>query len=159
MKRCPVCNTTFDDVYLSFCPNDGTPLLRMSADEAHTVLMTPSRETDPVPNSVTTPPPAPQAYGWPTTRLDAGCHTPPAIRGPKPAAEPGGRFINPGLISITLVGSVAGLLLFARVILGIVALMQIRQDPTRSAVSNGSDWDDHGGIVLAIYVCHGNRHS
>ena len=47
MKRCPVCNTTFDDPYLSFCPNDGTPLLRMSADEAHTVLMTP-RETDEV---------------------------------------------------------------------------------------------------------------
>ena len=27
MKRCPVCNSTFDDPYLSFCPNDGTPVV------------------------------------------------------------------------------------------------------------------------------------
>ncbi len=47
MKRCPVCNATFDDPYLSFCPNDGTPLVRMSPDEAHTVLMSTARETDP----------------------------------------------------------------------------------------------------------------
>ena len=27
MKRCPSCNSTFDDEYLSFCTNDGTVLV------------------------------------------------------------------------------------------------------------------------------------
>ena len=64
MKRCPVCNSTFDDPYLSFCPNDGTPLLRMSPEEAHTVLMSTERATDATAAPASNLPPPPQPYGW-----------------------------------------------------------------------------------------------
>src|SRR4030095_11034028 len=80
MKRCPVCNTTFDDPYLSFCPNDGTPLVRMSPDEAHTVLMS---APGPRPTVASIPPQAPQPYGG--ANDTPGQWTPPpppAIRGP-----------------------------------------------------------------------------
>ena len=156
MKRCPVCNTTFDDVYLSFCPNDGTPLLRMTADEAHTVLMTPSRETDPVPGSVTTTPPAPQPYGWANDTPGQWVPPPPpAILGPANQQQSlAVASLILGIISITF-GWLCGGPFFAllAVVLGIVALMQIRKDPRRyggKPLALGGTI--LGALVLAIYV-------
>ncbi len=40
MKRCPTCNRTFTDQNLSFCTDDGTPLLSVeAADDEATILM------------------------------------------------------------------------------------------------------------------------
>ena len=156
MKRCPVCNTTFEDVYLSFCPNDGTPLLRMSADEAHTVLMTPSRETDSVPGSVTTPPPAPQPYGWSNDTPERWVPPPPpSTRGLGNQQQSlAVASLILGLISITF-GWICGGPFFAllAVILGIIALMQIRKDPARyGGKPLALTGTIMGAIVLAIYV-------
>lgn len=38
MKRCPTCNRTFTDPNLSFCIDDGTPLITSAADDETTVV-------------------------------------------------------------------------------------------------------------------------
>ena len=156
MKRCPVCNTTFDDVYLSFCPNDGTPLLRVSADEAHTILMTSSNETDPVPGSVITPPPTPQPYSWANDTPGRWVPPPPpAILGPTNKQQSlAVASLILGLIGITF-GWICGGPFFAllAVVLGIVALMQVRKDPNRySGKSMALIGTILGALVIAIYV-------
>jgi hypothetical protein len=156
MKRCPVCNTTFDDPYLSFCANDGTPLVRMSPDEAHTVLMSSSRETEPAVAPTSSPPPTPQPYSWANDNPAQWTPPPPpAIRGPATQQQTlAAASLVLGILGIS-VGWICGgpfLALFA-VILGIVALMQIRKD----AVHYGGKPMALiglilGAIVLVIYV-------
>jgi hypothetical protein len=50
VKRCPTCNRTFDDETLSFCLEDGTPLLHDSAGRADSqeTLVSPSPSLPPV---------------------------------------------------------------------------------------------------------------
>lgn len=155
MKRCPVCNRTFDDPYLSFCPNDGTPLVRMSPDEAHTVLMS-AAETESANAPIASPPPAPQPYGWANeTPAQWTPPPPPAVRGPATQQQTlAAASLILGIIGITF-GWICGGPFFAilAVVLGSVAMFQIRKDPLH-----------HGGkpmaligiilgaIVLAIYL-------
>ncbi|HEY0545894.1 MAG TPA: DUF4190 domain-containing protein [Pyrinomonadaceae bacterium] len=71
MKRCPTCNRTFLDEHLSYCTDDGTPLVEQSTsssfDPQATLLSTPPPTT----NKSNVPPPT-QAYradempGWQT---------------------------------------------------------------------------------------------
>ena len=142
MKRCPVCNATFDDPYLSFCPNDGTPLLRMTPEEAHTVLLS-SRQPDPpaavTPNPV---PPAPQPYSWandsPTQWTPP---PPPVVRGSVSQQQAlAAASLILGIIGITF-GWICGGPFFAlfAVVLGVVALFQIKKDPLK-----------HGGKPMAL---------
>jgi hypothetical protein len=62
MKRCPTCNRSFDDETLSFCLEDGTPLIRDTPSRAASqeTLVTPSRaasqETLVTPSPVVSPP-------------------------------------------------------------------------------------------------------
>ena len=155
MKRCPVCNTTFDDLYLSFCPNDGTPLVRLSPDEQHTILLS-SRQTDPAATQASNLPPAPQPYSWANDNPAQWTPPPPpAIRGPATQQQAlAAASLILGIIGIT-VGWICGGPFFAlfAVILGIAALFQIKKDPVR----NGGKPMALiglilGAIVLAIYV-------
>ena len=155
MKRCPVCNATFDDPYLSFCPKDGTPLVRMSPDEAHTVLMA-SSEIDPAATVASNLPPAPQPYGWANdTPAQWTPPPPPVIRGPATQQQTlAVASMILGLIGITF-GWVCGGPFFAlfAVVMGIVALFQIKKDPMRyggkpMALIGAA----LGAIVLAIYI-------
>jgi len=146
MKRCPTCNSTFDDEYLSYCTTDGTVLVRdeVSAgfelqetarfgEPSPTVVMPPPRPTDYVGQAPNAPnPPAP--YGWANEAQPAWVPPPP----PGPMAG----FTRPaqqglavaslifGIISITFGwicgGPVLGLL---AVVLGAVALTQIKKNP------------------------------
>src|SRR5437763_17028392 len=74
MKRCPQCNRTYDDDALSFCLDDGSPLVSTSApssfDPSATVQYPQSRETSPPPTIAypgptpsLTPPPPPRRPG------------------------------------------------------------------------------------------------
>lgn len=156
MKRCPVCNSTFDDPYLSFCPNDGTPLVRMSPDEAHTVLMSSSRVTDPAAAPASNLPPAPQPYSW--ANDTPGQWTPPpppAFRGPaKQQQALAVASMILGLIGIT-VGWLCGGPFFAlfALVMGMVALFQIKKDPVRyGGKPMALIGVALGAIVLAIYL-------
>lgn len=63
MKHCPTCNRSFDDETLSFCLEDGTPLIRDSASRADSqeTLVTPSPSV--LPPEISSGLPATQAYG------------------------------------------------------------------------------------------------
>ncbi|HKR59662.1 MAG TPA: DUF4190 domain-containing protein [Pyrinomonadaceae bacterium] len=155
MKRCPVCNNRFDDPYLSFCPNDGTPLLRVTSEEAAaTVLMPQAGQTSPRPE--TNLPPPPQPYGWandPPAQWTPP--PPPAIRGPATQQQTlAAASLILGILSITIGWLCGGpfLALFA-VVLGIVALMQIRKSPLHHGGKPMALIGlILGGIVLVIYV-------
>ena len=43
MKRCPTCNKTFTDQNLSFCTDDGTPLLTLDTPEDEATVVRPAR--------------------------------------------------------------------------------------------------------------------
>jgi hypothetical protein len=62
LKRCPTCNRSFDDDTLSFCLEDGTPLIRESAGRADSqeTLVSPSPS---VPLPETSGLPSTQTYG------------------------------------------------------------------------------------------------
>jgi hypothetical protein len=153
MKRCPVCNTTFDDPYLSFCPNDGTPLVRMSPDEAHTVLMS---APDPAATVASNPPPAPQPYGWGNdTPAQWTPPPPPSIRGSATQQQTlAVASMILGLIGITF-GWFCGGPFFAllALVMGIVSLFQIKKDPVHyGGKPMALIGVILGGLVLAIYV-------
>lgn len=156
MKRCPVCNSTFDDPYLSFCPNDGTPLLRMSPEEAHTVLMSTDRAPDPTAAPASNLPAPPQPYGWANDNpVQWTPPPPPAIRGPATQQQSlAVASLILGLIGITF-GWICGGPFFAlfALILGIVALFQIKKDPVRyGGKPMALIGSILGAVVLAIYV-------
>lgn len=153
MKRCPVCNNTFDDPYLSFCPNDGTPLVRMSPDEAHTVLMS---APDPAATVASNLPPAPQPYGWANdTPAQWTPPPPPSVRGPATQQQTlAAASLILGIIGIT-VGWICGGPFFAffALVMGIVALFQIKKDPVRyGGKPMALIGVTLGAIVLAIYI-------
>ena len=170
MKRCPTCDSTFDDEYLSFCTADGTVLVveEVSAplelqetllfkEPPATVVIPPPRVTefaDPLPNAPA--PPAP--YGWAN-------ESPAAWVPPPPPAPLGGR-ARPaqqglavtslvfGIISITF-GWICGGPLFGlvAVVLGIVALTQIKRNPQQySGKPMAIVGLITGGITLLLYV-------
>jgi Domain of unknown function (DUF4440) len=86
VKRCPTCNRAFDDETLSFCLEDGTPLVRESASRADSqpTLVSPSPAAPP-PESL--PVPATQAYGQLPGKatVDVSQFNPPAAQAYAPA--------------------------------------------------------------------------
>ncbi len=55
MKSCPTCNKTFTDLNLSFCIDDGTPLVSVTALPDETTVVSPSGES-------ASPPPPTEVY-------------------------------------------------------------------------------------------------
>lgn len=163
MKRCPTCQRTFDEEYLSFCTDDGTPLVEeetnSSFDPQATLLSTPPKATSnvnappptqayradempgswPPPHSWSepTPPPPPPAPSWSAPPPPVQAWQPP----PPPYAMRKSSQTNPlaiaslalGVFSITLgllcLGFVAAPIAVG---LGIVALVQIKNNPAQS---------------------------
>jgi cytoskeletal protein RodZ len=97
MKRCPQCNRTYSDDALSFCLDDGSPLLSASApssfDPSATVQYPQGRETSPPPTIAfpagAAPPPPPP-----------GGQQPPPQWSPMPPAQPQKRSVWPWLLGI-----------------------------------------------------------
>lgn len=109
MKRCPTCNKTFTDQNVSFCIEDGTPLVTTAVQADETTVVSPS------PGEGSNPP-APQAY---TPRdWQPPDYQPPGFQIPANAASK--RKVWPWVIGIVAVG-VIGL-----IALGIVAAILVR---------------------------------
>lgn len=69
MKKCPTCNRTFTDDALSFCLDDGSPLLSTGGDgtppaydPGATIQYTPGRDTSPPPPTPAYTPSQPQGF-------------------------------------------------------------------------------------------------
>jgi hypothetical protein len=133
MKRCPTCNQTFEEDWLSFCTRDGTTLVD---DQGVT--------REPLPTIESTPPPV-------ATSIDRGAWNLPAA-GPVggaqvPTAQPGQPVwqpppppssLNPQSGSLATTSMIIGIasifclgpiLAIVAIILGAMALSQIKKNP------------------------------
>ncbi len=140
MKRCPKCNTDFTDEWLTFCTQDGTTLVDV---EASSIDPPPTLLSPKLPPSVS---PAeqptldmpgrynPPAEYIPPSPLQSGWTPPPPPAYPvQPQQSLAVASLVLGIVSITvgwccsfgiLTGPVA-------LVLGIVALVQIKNDPAK----------------------------
>ena len=152
MKYCTQCNRQFTEVWLSFCPDDGTPLVHE---------LTPPRDPNWDPNirppKVETPseqetqwlprePPVPGGWVAPDERppMSPGVWQPP----PPPYRPPINKQASQGLAMASMIVGIVGLVAagcfgplpgIAALIMGLVALSQIKREP-----------DKYGGKPFAI---------
>ncbi len=140
MKRCPRCNQEFTDEWLTFCTQDGTSLVdvEVSSYEPPPTLVSPAmppsvspaeQPTLDLPGRYSPPaqyiPPSPLQSGW--------TPPPPPAYPSKPQQGLAVTSLVLGIVSITL-----GLCCYFGVltgpvalVLGIVSLVQIKNDPTK----------------------------
>ena len=135
MKRCPTCNQTFFDEWLTFCTNDGSPLVVDEPSPPATLVMPPATATSainqPTVASTASSPIQPAAWQPP----------PPPLIPVRPSQSLAVSSLTLGLISITLGWCCSFGLVSAPVaiVLGIYSLTQIKSQPER-----------YGGKPLAI---------
>jgi hypothetical protein len=152
MKRCPRCNQEFTDEWLTFCTQDGTSLVDVpvsSTDPPPTLLspaMPPSvspaeQPTLDMPGRYNPPaqymPPAPLQSGW--------APPPPPAYPLKPQQTLAVASFVLGIVSVTLGWCCSFGVLTSPIalVLGIVSLVQIKNDPTK----NGGKGFAIGGVV------------
>ena len=138
MKHCPTCNRTFDEDWLAFCTDDGTTLVEMpaassSSEPPPTVRIPPATDTSPeaqkpfdLPGSYTPPQPVTPAWQPPP---------PPPVR--QSTGQQQGLAVASlilGIFSFTIGWCCSVGLLSAPVgiVLGIISLVQIKNDPVRN---------------------------
>lgn len=137
MKRCPTCNTTFEEEWLSFCTQDGTSLVEATSPPSEpppTLLAPPQSDAAPptwVTPSAELPPSAPQ---WEPPRPAAPAWQPP----PPPAyASAENKNLATAAMVVGLVGVTIGWFCFgpmigiAAIIMSAIALSQINKNPER----------------------------
>jgi|SRR6185295_1631311 len=154
MRRCPKCNQEFVDEWLTFCTQDGTTLVDAVAPTAEPpptlvqpmppsvspteqpTLDMPGRYTPPVAQYI---PPPPVQSGW--------APPPPPAYPPKPQQTLAVTSLILGIASVTLGMCCYFGILTAPIslVLGIVSLVQIRNDPTKF----GGKGFAIGGIVVS----------
>ena len=134
MKRCPQCNRTYTDDALSFCLDDGSPLVSTAApssfDPGATVQYPSARDTSPqptiaYPGAAPTPPPPPPQQSAPP---------PPPQWSPMPPAVPRKRSVWPWLLGIGAVLLFMGI----GVAVLIVAIATVTNSNNNNGNSNGN---------------------
>ena len=151
MKRCPTCNRTFDEEWLGFCTEDGTALVQSAPlrSEPPPTIRASGVPTDPtgqptfnLPGSYRpSPSDAPLAPSW---------QPPPPPR--YPVAPQQGLAIASlilGIFTVTFgwcyVGVVTGVI---AIVLGIISLVQIKNNPERYS---GRPLSIAGIVMGAVY--------
>ena len=147
MKRCPTCNQTFQEDWLSFCTNDGTvlvedqpasaeppPTIRVSGPETKPL----NRPTFDLPGSYAKPP---VPYGQPSAPAWQPPPPPPVVYKTSPQQGLAIASLILGVVSITVGWCCYFGVLTAptSMIMGIIALGQIKNEPNK-----------YGGRPLAI---------
>ena len=166
MKRCPTCNRTFDEDWLAFCTDDGTTLIEdgpSSRSEPPPTMMAPPMPPSVAPSeqptinlapsSASSQPPSynPPAYS-PPQQMQSGWQPPPP---PSYANQPQqGLAITSmilGLVSITIGWCCSLGLLTAptAIIMGIISLVQIKNDPVRNT---GKPFSIVGIVTGSLYL-------
>jgi len=130
MKRCPQCNRTYSDDALSFCLDDGSPLVSASApssfDPSATIQYPQSRDTTPQPTI---------AYG-PGQPPPSG--TPPPQWSPMPPMTPQKRSVWPWLLGIGAVLVFMGI----GVVILILALASMSGNNNNNRNGNANNGND-----------------
>jgi hypothetical protein len=155
MKRCPSCNETFAEEWLSFCTKDGTSLIEDTGPVSGpppTVMAPPP--VVPRPKQVNLNSPVAE-YGAPVRQYPASPAQPEWKPPPPPSYAPPQ---NNGLALASLIIGIASLLCFGPVpaivaiILGLSALSQMKKNPDRAG-GHGQAWAGiiTGGVALVIH--------
>ena len=154
MKRCPSCNETFDEEWLSFCTKDGTTLIEDagSTSQPPPTIMAPPVVPKPEPAN---PNLSARQYDAPV-RADAEASIQPEWKPPPP--PPYGQPQTNGLATASMIVGIASMLCFGPVpaivaiILGLVALSQGKKDPARAG-GQSQAWAGiiTGGLALVIH--------
>ena len=164
MKYCPLCKRRFDEPWLSFCSDDGTPLIQELTPPADPNwdprIREPKVETrDEQPTQwLPRDPPAPGAWIAPDERppMSPGPWTPP----PPPSApfRPRTQQATQGLALASMITAIAGLFLagcfgpipgIVAIVLGLAALSQIKKSPEKFS---GKPFATAGVIIGGITV-------
>lgn len=160
MKYCPQCNRQFTESWLSFCSDDGTPLIVELTPPVDPnwdpKIREPQVKTPSEQETWWLPRDAPAPGGWiaPDERppMQPGAWTPPPPPF-RPAKQP-----NQGLALASMISGIIGLLAggclgpipgIIAVILGLIALSQIKKSPTEFG---GKPFATAGIIIGAINV-------
>ncbi len=126
MKRCPQCNRTYTDDALSFCLDDGSPLISASgpplSDPSATVQYPQARDTSPQPTIAFTPGPAPPPP------------MPPPAWSPMPPPAPQKRSMWPWILGIGAVLVFMGI----GVVILIFAVASMTNDNKSNSNNNNS---------------------
>lgn len=138
MKRCPQCNRTYTDDALSFCLDDGSPLVSASApssyDPSATIQYPQSRDTSPQPTI---------AYGGAQPPPSA---TPPPAWSPMPPMTPQKRSVWPWLLGIGAVLVFMGI----GVVVLILAIASISSNNNNNRASdsnnNNARWNRNSNV-------------
>ncbi len=136
MKRCPRCNKTFEDNWLSFCTEDGMTLVADEATPEMTATITalPQPESSKTDEQATWSLAAPESHALaqqrPTPEVkEAGWQPPP----PPNYAQPENKNLATasmivGILSMACLGPIPAIV---AIVLGAVALSQIKKNPGR----------------------------
>lgn len=157
MKRCPTCNQTFEEEWLSFCTQDGTTLMEDTAPGAPPPTAKASPEATPSsPNEQVTWnfPATGGALAEPKPLQPAWQPPPPPLYAVAPNKSLSLAAMILGIISVTVgwmcFGPIPGI---AAIILGAVALSQIKKNPDRFSGKQFA-WVGvvTGSLTLVIYA-------
>jgi len=133
MKRCPKCNQTFEEEWLSFCTQDGTTLIdeHGASSEPPPTIMAPAPPYTPVWNAPSADPPPSSPEWHPPQRAVPEWQPPP----PPYYAQPQSKNLATASMILGIISITVGWLCFgpfpgiASIILGAVALSQIKKTP------------------------------
>src|ERR1044072_7492678 len=161
MKYCPQCKRQFTEAWLSFCSDDGTPLIEELAPAKDPnwdpqirepqVKTQSEQETQWLPRQ-----PAPGGWIAPDERppMSPGAWTPP----PAPYSPPFNKQTSQGLAIASMITAIAGVVTagclgplpgIVALIMGLVALSQIKREPDKYG---GKPFATAGVIIGAISV-------
>ena len=160
MKYCPQCNRQFTEVWLSFCPDDGTALVHE---------LTPSRDPNWDPNIRPVEPPSEQETQWLPREppIAGGWVAPderppisPAVWQPPPAPyqPPTNKQLSQGLAIASMITGLVGLVAggcfgplpgIVALIMGLVALSQIKKEPEKFG---GKPFATAGVVIGAVSI-------
>jgi hypothetical protein len=149
MKYCPLCKRRFDEPWLSFCSDDGTPLIQELTPSAdpnwNSQIREPKVKTpDEEPTQWLPPRESPLPGGWiaPDERppMSPGPWQPPPPPAPIPRPYIPGAKRSEGLAIASMITGIAGFLMagcmgpipgIVALVLGFVALQQIKKSPEK----------------------------
>jgi len=164
MKYCPLCKRRFDETWLSFCSDDGTPLIQELTPPTdpnwNPQIRQPKVQTPDEQETKWLPREPPLAGSWiaPDERppMSPGPWAPPPPPAPLPYVA--GTKRSEGMAIASMITGIAGLLLagcfgpipgIVAVVLGLIALSQIKKSPEKFG---GKPYATAGVIIGAVSI-------
>jgi hypothetical protein len=160
VKRCPSCNETFVEEWLSFCTKDGTTLIEdagSASEPPPTIMAAPPVVPRPEPANLNLPA---AEYGAPVPKFGEQPIQPEWKPPPPPKyAQPESKSLATASMVLGIISVTVGWMCFGpipaiiAIILGLVALSQIKKNPDHFG-GQPLAWTGiiTGGLTVVVYV-------